>query len=58
MIPQLIYIILSILTLGLHLAKHGEELDLKYNFIKKGINIAIVWFILYKGGFWDCFINV
>ena len=53
MIPQLVLLGLSILGLGVHLAKHGDPMEYKYNFFTKGILMAITWYILYLGGFWN-----
>jgi hypothetical protein len=38
-----------------HLIKHKEEYDIKYNFFIKLSKIIIIFFILYKGGFFECF---
>ena len=57
MIPQLVFLGLSILGLGIHLAKHGDPIDNKYNFFAKGIVMGITWYILYLGGFFDALLT-
>ena len=53
MIPQLIMIVLMSLGLGVHMVKHGEEKDSKYNFFWRLIAVAISLSILYSGGFFN-----
>ncbi len=53
MIPQLLYIMLCILGLGVHMANHGEERVKNYNGWTQLISIIIIWVLLYYGGFWD-----
>lgn len=51
--PQLTYLALSCLAVGVHLAKHGEPRKDKYGFWSALISSAIMTFILYKGGFFN-----
>jgi len=53
MIPQLIIIVLMSLGLGVHMVKHGDEKDSKYNFFWKLLSISITLSILYSGGFFN-----
>ena len=55
--PQLLLITLSMIAIGVHIAKHGKQTNLKYNGFHKLIGSAILYTILYYGGFWDVLIN-
>jgi len=57
--PQLLLITLSMIAIGVHIAKHGKrkQTNLKYNGFNKLIGSAILYTILYYGGFWDVLIN-
>jgi len=46
----IIYLTLGVLNLGMHLAKHGEPKETKYNFWYTLIAFIIVLFVLYKAG--------
>lgn len=50
---NLIYLILTGASLGIHLAKHGEQRSDKYNFWNYLIASSIIIFVLYKGGFFN-----
>jgi hypothetical protein len=50
-IPQLILLGLTVLSLGIHLAKHGEPKGTSWNFFHVAIADAIVLVLLYWGGF-------
>lgn len=50
---QVVAIILMILPIGYHLAKHGQKRDDSYNAFGRMI-VATYWaVILYYGGFWS-----
>lgn len=49
--PQIIIIVLYALSLGVHMAKHGEPKDGKYNFVSSLITCAIIFGCLWWGGF-------
>lgn len=49
--PQLVYLALMFLTLGIELSKHGETYTLKHNFWIYLIEIVLQIFILKIGGF-------
>lgn len=53
MIPQLIYLALTVLGLGLHVAKHGEPKENKYNVLRYLFNSIVTITILYYGHFFD-----
>lgn len=53
MIPQLIMIIVFAISFGIHIAKHGEEKDEKYNAFVMLLAIISESLILYLGGFWN-----
>ncbi len=53
MAPQLIYIALIFMSLGLELSKHGEEKKGKHNFWTKLIVMSGICFVLYMGGFFN-----
>ena len=52
-IPQMIYIVLDLLGLGIILAKHGERKDGHYNFWFRLLSTTITFMILYSGGFFS-----
>lgn len=49
--PQIIMIILQVLGIGIHLARHGEETNDTYNFITRTFSALVVIGLLYWGGF-------
>ncbi len=53
LIIQLLFIGLGFMSIGTHIAKHGQIDDSKYNGWGKAIAIAILWYMLYLGGFWS-----
>ena len=58
MIPQIIIIVLGAIGIGINIAKHGKKkTNMEYNVWAKIIAIAILWTILYYGGFWDVLIT-
>lgn len=50
---QIVYIVLSCLSLGISLKEHGEPKEGINNFWTSLLGTAIVYFILYKGGFFS-----
>lgn len=50
--PQLIYLGLSVLGLGVILANHGKPRE-PHNFVATFIVTILVWTILWWGGFFD-----
>ena len=51
--PQIVYICLIMMNLGMYLVKHGEKNNTKYNFFTCLLsNLISVW-ILYSGGFFS-----
>ena len=50
---QIIVIILYALSLGMHLAKNGEPRTGTYSFGSAFFSTALVFFALYKGGFFS-----
>ena len=49
--PQIMFIILISMRVGLNLAKHGESLNTKYSFPSALVHAAIMGGLLYWGGF-------
>ena len=47
------YVMMLVLSLGVYLAKHGENKNGKYNFWVGLLSTFINLFILYKGGFFN-----
>jgi len=45
--PLIIIAFLQVLGLGVHLAKSGERINLRYNPLAKLIDITIDWMLLY-----------
>jgi len=54
---QFIYIALILISLGMNFAKHGEEKKGKQNGWHSLIAALLVYFLLYKGGFFNSIIN-
>lgn len=54
MIPQLIYLVLTLIGFGIALSKHGEPRE-DHNAWITIFSTVIVYWILYKGGFFDVF---
>jgi hypothetical protein len=53
--PQIVFLIIVLLGLGVDLARHGERQTevKKYNFWTSLISVLISCSLLYAGGFWD-----
>lgn len=51
--PQITFLVLYVLNLGVALAKHGEEEIRQYNFISRTVGILIQIGLLYWGGFFS-----
>jgi len=51
--PQIIIIALYTMSLGIHLAKHGEEKTGKYNFWSSLLSAIIIFALLKAGGFFS-----
>ena len=49
--PQIAMIVWVVLGIGVSMAKHGEPRNSEYSFWTTAISSAIVFFILYQGGF-------
>ncbi len=54
MIPQIIYLALSLIGWGYVAAKHGQPKDENYNIWTSSISSVIIFFILWWGGFFNC----
>lgn len=54
MLPQLIYLGITVLGLGVVLAKNGEPQE-PYSFWKTILVSSIILCLLYWGGFFNCF---
>ena len=58
MIPQIIYLMLVMMGLGIHITRHGEDKKPdKYNVWTKLMFSMMTITILYYGGFWDVLIK-
>ena len=55
MTPQLIFLGLLVLNIGISLAKHGDPQP-KYSFWSTFVSTLITVGLLYWGGFFNCFI--
>ena len=49
--PVYVYLILTLISLGYVIAKHGD--NCKINACASVITQGFIWFLLYKGGFFD-----
>jgi len=52
-ICEIILSVLYILNLGLYLKSHGEPKEGKYNFWEALIVTCVLFFLLWKGGFYS-----
>lgn len=52
-VPIFILLALQILSVGIHLAKHGEDRKGKYNVGYSLLAISITWGLLYWAGVFD-----
>lgn len=50
-IPAMIYLALTFLGLGIHLAKHGQKRSQEWNFLGALIANGLIICLLYWGGF-------
>lgn len=50
--PQITWVVLVALALGIHAAKHGQQRE-PYNFIMALVNVVISVGLLYAGGFFN-----
>lgn len=57
MICTIIILTLTVLNLGIHLAKHGEKTESRYNFIVQLIATIVMCALFYGAGMFDCFIR-
>lgn len=57
MIPQIIYLALTLIGLGRSMEQHGKPKTGEHNMWISVIAIAIVLWILYEGGFFDVMLN-
>ena len=53
--PVYTYIAIQLIGLGIGMGKHGEQI--KINFWSTLFTSAFVWYLLYKGGFFDVLIK-
>ena len=51
--PEGIYLAIVFLSAGLHLGRHGEAINMKYNFWGRLIAAAALLGLLYWGGFFS-----
>lgn len=51
--PQIAWIALSAMGVGISLVKHGKPRELNYNFWVTPISLGIEVLVLYKCRFWD-----
>ena len=51
--PQIIWIVLAGLSVGISLAMHGEKIDYKYSFYRKVSQVGVMVGLLYWGGFFS-----
>ena len=57
MLPQIIYLILMGLGLGVSLSDHGKDKTGKHNFFVKFFATMLGLALLYWGGFFDILLN-
>lgn len=57
MIPQLIWIAIAVLGLGVHAALHGQPKEGKVNFLIALLRFAVAAVLLYYGGFFNPLLN-
>lgn len=52
-VPQIIILVLYVLTIGISLAEHGKEKKGKESFFTTAIGVSIQMALLYWGGFFS-----
>lgn len=57
MIPQRIMLSLIFISIGISIARHGEQKNEKHNAVITLLNATITIAILYWGGFFDSFLK-
>ena len=57
MIYQIIYILLTLVGLFVVANKHGKQKEEKHNFWISLFVSCLIYFLLYKGGFFDVILN-
>jgi len=55
MLPQIIFLALQLMSLGIAMGKHGQEKSGKENAWVSFFALLIGWSLLYWGGFFDVF---
>ncbi len=53
---QLIYLALTLVGFGFVISKHGQPKKEKHNIWVSLFSSGVVMFVLFKGGFFDCFL--
>ena len=53
--PQIVYLIITAMGVGLALSRHGKPKEGKDNFWVSLIVTVAVWYLLYVGHFFDVF---
>lgn len=54
-IPIIILLAIPLITLGVHIAKHGEQMDIEYNGVIRFVIILITFALYYWAGLFDIF---
>lgn len=49
--PQITMVVLTAISLGIHLAKHGQPMLHQYSALRRLVTVAIYFWLLYEGGF-------
>ena len=57
MIPQIIYLVMSLLGLGVIIERHGKPKTGNNNVWMDLLATIIIYSLLYSGGFFDCFFD-
>ena len=56
MIATILIVLIMTLRLGVHLAKHGEEVEKKFNFFRQLLVFVVNVLVFYAAGLFDKFI--
>lgn len=49
--PQIVYVVLTLIGIGVAMEQHGKPRKGNYNFFITLAAAALAWFLLWKGGF-------
>ena len=57
-LPQLVYLVMSLIGLGLSIGEHGRPKTGKHSTWRDMFSTVIIFYILYSGGFFDSLLGL